>query len=166
MSDPNSILPSDYSGFLAEIKKRISRERVRAALSANSAMILLYWDIGQSILSRQGKQGWGSKVIEQLARDLKATFPGMTGFSVRNLRNMRMFARSWPDKAIVLRFVAQLPWSTNLALLNKLRDSELRLWYAQQALENGLTRDMVVFQIESQLHQRQGLSQHNFTARG
>jgi predicted nuclease of restriction endonuclease-like (RecB) superfamily len=162
MSDPKSILPSDYPGFLAEIKKRISRERVRAALSANSAMILLYWDLGRSILSRQGEQGWGSKAIEQLARDLKAAFPGMTGFSVRNLRNMRMFARSWPDKAIVLRFVAQLPWGTNLSLLNKLRDPDLRLWYAQRAIEDGFTRDMLVFQIESQLHRRQGLSQHNF----
>lgn len=162
MSGPKSILPSDYPGFLAEVKSRISRERVRAALSANSAMILLYWDIGKLILSRQVEQGWGSQVIEQLARDLKVAFPKMTGFSVRSLRNMRMFARSWPDGAIVLRFIAQLPWSTNLALLNKLRDPELRLWYARHALENGLTRDMLVFHIESQLHLRQGLSQHNF----
>ena len=162
MSDPKSILPADYPGFLAEIKGRISGERIRAAVSANSAMILLFWDIGQSILSRQGEQGWGSKVIEQLARDLKASFPAMTGFSVRNLRNMRMFARSWPDRAIVIRCVSQLPWGTNISLMNKLRDPDLRLWYAERALEDGWTRNILVFQIESQLHRRQGLSQHNF----
>ena len=163
MSDSRIFLPSDYPDLLAEIKGRIAGERVRATLSANAAMVLLYWDIGRAILLRQREQGWGSKVIDRLSRDLKAAFPTMTGFSARNLRSMRTFADSWPDRAIVLRSVAKLPWRTNLALLNKLQDSALRMWYADLAIREGLSRDMLVLQIESELHQRQGNSQNNFS---
>ena len=73
-------------------------------------MILLYWKIGQSILERQRESSWGSKVIDQLAKDLAKALPEMKGFSARNLKYMRTFAEAYPDEAIVQRWVAQLPW--------------------------------------------------------
>lgn len=131
-------------------------------LSANAALILLYWEIGRSILQRQQSEGWGAKIIDRLSHDLKTAFPDMSGFSPRNLKYMRKFAEVWPDKEIVQRTVAQIPWRSNLTLLDKLDDPKLRLWYAQKTLELGLGKDMLVFQIETQLHRREGSAVNNF----
>ncbi len=131
-------LPADYQATLADLKQRIENERLRITLSANSALILLYWDIGQVILSRQSRQGWGAKIIDRLSEDLKQAFPVMSGFSPRNLKYMRTFAQEWPAREFVQRTVAQIPWRSNLALLEKLDSPETRLWYAEQTLRNGL----------------------------
>ena len=114
---PLQEMPKNYGEFLAKLKERISGERVKAILSANSALVLMYWDIGQSILERQLNEGWGAKVIDRLSHDLKTAFPDMSGFSPRNLKYMRKFAESWPDKAIVQEVLAQITWYHNLALL-------------------------------------------------
>jgi len=142
----------------------VQRERVRAVLAANSAMVMLYWEIGRSILVSQEKKGWGAKVVARLSVDLKRAFPDMTGLSARNLMFMKQFAAAWPDRANVLRCVAHLPWRTNQALLQKVEDPDLRLWYAEKALGLGLSRDLLVAQIESRLHEREGQAQHNFAA--
>ena len=157
-------MPEGYPALLADIKERIVHERVKAVLSANAAMVLMYWDIGRAILERQHKEGWGAKVIDRLSHDLKTAFPDMTGFSPRNLKYMRTFADAWPERAIVQRTVAQLPWRSNLTLLDKLNDPEIRLWYAQKALELGMGKDMLVMQIETHLHERQGKAVNNFSA--
>ncbi|MDD4456539.1 MAG: DUF1016 N-terminal domain-containing protein [Syntrophotalea acetylenica] len=135
-----SLLPTDYRIVLEGLKDRIQKERLRVALSANSAMVLLYWDIGQTILERQREQGWGAKIIDRLSHDLTAAFPDMKGFSPRNLKYMRTFAEAWTDQAIVQRIVAQLPWRSNVALLDKLDDQKIRLWYAEQTIKNGWSR--------------------------
>jgi predicted nuclease of restriction endonuclease-like (RecB) superfamily len=157
-------MPEGYAAFLTGLKERIARERIKAVLSANAAMVLMYWDIGQAILERQKKEGWGTKVIDRLSHDLKNTFPDMTGFSPRNLKYMRTFAEAWPDRLIVQRTVAQLPWRSNLTLLDKLNDSKIRLWYAQKAIECGMGKDMLAIQIETRLHERQGKAISNFPA--
>ena len=131
-------------------------------MSANVAMVLMYWDIGQSIRQRQQQEGWGTKVIDRLSHDLKTAFPDMTGFSPRNLKYMRKFADAWPDRTIVQRTVAQLPWRSNLTLLDKLSDPPTRLWYAEKALELGMGKDMLAIQIETRLHERQGKAINNF----
>jgi predicted nuclease of restriction endonuclease-like (RecB) superfamily len=122
VSPPVSELPADYAGLLADRKRRIAGERLRIVLSANSAMTLLYWDIGRSILERQGREGWGAKVIDRLSSDLRQAFPDMKGLSPRNLKYMRAFAAAWTDREIVQRVVAQLPWRHNIALLVNLFD--------------------------------------------
>jgi predicted nuclease of restriction endonuclease-like (RecB) superfamily len=162
--DTLSAMPEGYSALLASIKERITHERIKAVLSANAAMVLMYWDIGRDILERQHKEGWGAKVIDRLSHDLKTAFPDLSGFSPRNLKYMRTFADAWPDRAIVQRTVAQLPWRSNLTLLEKLSDSETRLWYAQKALELGMGKDMLAIQIETRLHERQGKAINNFPA--
>ncbi len=137
-------MPAGYPGFLADLSRRIARERVRAVLAANSAMVMLYWEIGRAILVNQEKEGWGAKVVDRLSRDLKGAFPQMGGLSFRNLMYTRQFAETWQDPSIVQRTAAQLPWRINQALLDKVDDPDLRLWYAEKALESGMSRDMLV----------------------
>ncbi|MDL1975350.1 MAG: PDDEXK nuclease domain-containing protein [Deltaproteobacteria bacterium] len=155
-------MPDEYAAVLDELKNRIQSERLRVTLAANSAMVLMYWDIGKVILGRQERQGWGAKVIDRLSYDLKNAFPDMSGFSPRNLKYMRTFAEAWPEREIVQRTVAQIPWRSNLALLDKLEDHQTRLWYAYNTIENGWSRDILAMQIESNLHKRQGQAINNF----
>jgi predicted nuclease of restriction endonuclease-like (RecB) superfamily len=162
LAETKLVLPENYPGFIKDIKDRIVRSRLETVVAANSAMILLYWEIGNAILQRQKNEGWGSKVIDRMSYDLKTAFPDMQGFSPRNLKYMRKFAESWTDFVIVQRTVALIPWRSNITLLDKLSDPRLRLWYAQKTIENGFGKDMLVFQIESQLHKRQGGAVQNF----
>ena len=155
-------MPDSYSLFLGSLKKRIQQERLKVVLSANAALVMMYWDIGNSILQKQHNEGWGAKVIDRLSHDLKDAFPEMSGFSPRNLKYMRKFAESWSDRKIVQEVLAQITWYHNLALLEKLKKPELRLWYAGKTFENGWSRNVLVFQIETHLHERIGQSTNNF----
>ena len=158
-------LPADYAQWLSGLKQRIQGARQRAALAVNRQLILLYWQIGRDILHRQQAQGWGAKVIERLAQDLRAAFPEMKGFSRSNLMYMRSFSEAWPDEAIVQQAVGQLPWGQNLILLAKLKTNTERLWYATKAIEHGWSRAILMMQIETCLYQRQGATQNNFANR-
>lgn len=159
---PHAGMPSDYLATLNEIKHRIRSERLRVALSANAAMVLMYWEIGKIILARQKAEGWGAKVIDRLSADLRDEFLDMQGLSPRNLKYMRKFAEAWPDRVIVQRCVAQIPWRSNLALIEKLAEPDERLWYARHTAENGWSREILELQIESGLYKRQGKAVHNF----
>lgn len=157
--------PNGYSDWLTDLKNRIHHAQQRASLAVNRELIRLYWQIGQDILQRQAEQGWGAKVIERLAHDLRTAFPEMKGFSRSNLMYMRAFAEAWPDAEIVQQAVGQLPWGHNLVLLSKLKDSAQRLAYAQATLEHNWSRNVLVMQIESGLLERQGKAVTNFEAR-
>ena len=161
---PVGDVPVDYAAWLADLKARILRERLRVVLASNAVMVLLYWDIGRSILDKQADQGWGSRVIDRLAADLRDAFPEMKGFSPRNLKYMRAFAAAWPDRKIVQASLAQLPWYHHIALLEKLDSPEPRLWYAAKTLEHGWSRNILAVQIETQAHRRHGKAQTNFPA--
>ena len=104
----------------------------------------------------------GAKVIDRLSHDLKSAFPDMGGFSPRNLKYMRKFAESWSDRSFVQRTVAQIPWRSNLALLDKLQDNKTRLWYAQKTIEYGWGKDMLAIQIDTRRHEREGKAINNF----
>jgi predicted nuclease of restriction endonuclease-like (RecB) superfamily len=154
--------PSGYTEWLAELKSRIHRAQQRATLAVNRELVLLYWQIGSDILTRQAEQGWGAKVIERLARDLRHAFPDMKGFSPRNLKYMRAFAEAWPDASFVQEVLAQLPWYHQLALLDKLPGPQTRHWYAAKAVEHNWSRNVLVMQIETGLLERSGAAQANF----
>jgi hypothetical protein len=109
--------------------------------------VLLYWQIGRDILARQVSQGWGAKVIERLAHDLRTAFPEMKGFSPRNLKYMRAFVEAWLDAEFVQAALAQLPWYHQLALLDKLPDAETRRWYAAKAIPTELGGDLVAGKV-------------------
>jgi predicted nuclease of restriction endonuclease-like (RecB) superfamily len=151
-----------YADWLGDLKSRIKTARLRAALAVNSELVRLYWEIGRDILSRQQQQGWGAKVIERLANDLRNEFPDMKGFSRANMLYMRAFAGAWPDESIVQQLVGQLPWGQNLVLITKVKLREEREWYARKAFEHGWSRNILVMQIESSLYQRQGKAITNF----
>jgi len=167
MSDQPSSLtppPEGYADWLADLKGRIHTAQQCATLAVNREMVLLYWQIGSDILARQSAQGWGAKVIDRLARDLRAAFPEMKGFSPRNLKYMRAFAQAWPDAQFVQEVLAQLPWYHHLALLDKLPGPETRRWYAAKAIEHNWSRNILVMQIETRLLERSGKAVTNFTA--
>jgi predicted nuclease of restriction endonuclease-like (RecB) superfamily len=123
---------------------------------------LTFIQIGQDILERQRQSGWGSKVIDRLAADLRSAFPEMSGFSPRNLKYMRAFAEAWPDEDFVQQVAAQLPWFHNCTILDKLKSLAERIWYAQQTIENGWSRNILIHQIESNLFHRKGKAITNF----
>ena len=159
--------------MLADLKARIRAAQVKAALAVNSELILLYWQIGKAIVERQGTEGWGKKVIDRLAEDLQAAFPGESGFSRANIYQMRQYFfayRNHPE--IVQQPAGQLdgppqamtviPWGHNTVLVQKLKDPLKRLWYAKQIVANGWSRAVLVHQIETALHERQGKALTNF----
>ncbi len=162
---PNLSEMSDtYLKFIEEVKEEIQRQRISVVLNANSSMICLYWNIGRAILKKQEEEGWGAKVIDRMAKDLKDAFPEMAGFSPRNIKYMRKFAESWPDFEIVQRVVAQIPWRTNRMLLDKLDSMERRIWYAHKTIENGWSSNVLELQIQVDLMGRSGRSVNNFPA--
>lgn len=163
MPETRLTLPQGYASLLSELKERIRAAQVRAALAVNRELVLLYWSIGRDILARQKEHGWGAKVIDRLAADLRREFPEMAGLSPRNLKYMRAFAEAWPEAQIVQAPLAQITWYHNIALLEKLNTLEERLWYARQTIENGWSRNVLVHQIESGLYRRQGKALTNFT---
>jgi predicted nuclease of restriction endonuclease-like (RecB) superfamily len=130
-------VPAGYAEFLRDIKARVQTAQIRAALAVNKELVLLYWGIGRDILQRQQEQGWGTKVIDKLAADLRRDIPDMTGWSLRNLKYMRSFAEAWPNESIVQAPLAQLTWYHNIALVEKAFGSDQRLWYARAAIEHG-----------------------------
>ncbi|WP_162894757.1 PDDEXK nuclease domain-containing protein [Rhizobium terrae] len=152
-----------YAAFVSDLKRKIVEARHRASLSVNRELILLYWTIGRDILARQEREGWGTKVIDRLADDLRQAFPEMTGLSSRNLKYMRSFAEAWPDGDFVQQVVALLPWGHNVRLLDAIKASEERAWYARQAIENGWSRNVLAHQIDSNLFARQGSALTNFS---
>ena len=147
-------VPPGYHELLEEIASRISTSQVRAALGVSRELVLLYWSIGREILTRQGSEGWGAKVIDRLGRDLQARFPGVEGFSPRNLKYMRALAQAWPDPSIVPQRVALLPWGHLRLLLDRVKEPETRQWYLQAALEYGWSRDVLTHMITGRLHAR------------
>ncbi|MGV2832017.1 PDDEXK nuclease domain-containing protein [Myxosarcina sp. GI1(2024)] len=158
----NTPVPDNYDNFLRSLKEHIRTAQVRAALAVNKELVLLYWQIGKEILERQSQEGWGAKVISRLAKDLKAEFPEMKGFSSRNINYMRAFADTYPDEQIVQQLVAQIPWGHNVRILDSVKNQDERIWYIQQTIENGWSRAVLEHQIETNLYQRQGKAITNF----
>jgi len=162
MDRSSGILPEGYEDFLRDLKQRIRSAQVGAALAVNRELVLLYWRIGRGILDRQNEAGWGAKVIERLAADLHTEFPVMKGFSRTNLLYMRAFAEAWPEESFVQQVVGQIPWGHNLRILDLVKTPLEREWYAHQTIANGWSRNVLVHQIESGLHKRQGSALTNF----
>ncbi|MDR3244061.1 MAG: DUF1016 N-terminal domain-containing protein [Elusimicrobiota bacterium] len=146
---------NEYLSIVKDIKTRIKNAQLRAVLSANKELILLYWNIGKIINERKS---WGNKFIDNLARDIKADFPDMTGFSIRNLKYMAKFASVYPDIQFVQTLSAQLTWSHNVALLDKVDNDVERNWYAHQTIKNGWALNIMKLQIKSALYNRQAIA--------
>lgn len=151
-----------YATLLQNLKKEISTARIRAHLSVNKEMITLYWSIGNQILERQKQEGWGSKVIENISKDLRSEFPEMKGLSAQNLKYMRKFAETYAKNEISQQAVDQIPWGHNIKIFYDVENQEERFWYIQKTIENGWSRNVLSLQIQSNLYARDGKSINNF----
>lgn len=158
-------LPEGYADWLTQLKGDITQARQRAALAVNAELVQLYHRLGGEIQQRQEAQGWGAKVIERLARDLKDAFPDMKGWSASNLKYMRFFAQHCPDRQFGQQPADQLPWFHVVILLTKLDSPAEREWYAQQTVLQGWSRSTLELNIKSRLQQRQGSAVTNFVTR-
>jgi len=185
-----------YADLLGDIKSRIREAQIKAGLSVNAEMILMYWDIGRMIHERQQKKGWGAGVLRRLAGDLKSELPEVKGFSERNLKRMTQFYREYPRLPVfgprpvallerdvsepekgplavaqrgpaedVLQLVARISWAHNMLLIQTAKDMQTRLWYMEQTIQNGWSRDMLGLMIRGKAHERQGAAVTNFQQR-
>ena len=175
-----------YADLLGDIKQRVRHAQTRAVLAVNAELIRLYWDIGALIDSRQKKEGWGAGVIPRLALDLHNELPEEKGFSERNIKRMLAFHREYPQLALVPQPVAPsgtapvvpqavalfepqllqaIPWGHHAELMAKVKDLPTRHWYMQATVQHGWSRNILVMQIESAAHQRQGRTVSNFARR-
>jgi predicted nuclease of restriction endonuclease-like (RecB) superfamily len=162
MNNIKPIESVEYLKFLSSIKDRVRKTQQKAVLGINKELILLYWDIGNMILRKQKKKGWGSKIIDILSFDLGHEFPEIKGFSVRNLKYMLNFAKEYRDIAFVQQLAAQLPWFHNCILIEKVPNKEERRWYIQECLIHGWSRNVLIHQIDSGLFRRRGKAITNF----
>lgn len=147
---------SEYLETVEQIKTEIQAAQYKAAVSVNQKMILLYHSIGEVINSHKV---WGNRFIESLAKDIKLAFPNAKGYSIRNLKYMAKFAATYPDRQFVQTVSAQIPWSHNLAILDKVKDSDQRIWYIKKTAENGWSHSVLIHQIESRLYERQAIAE-------
>lgn len=144
----------DYQSIFLELKKKVLVSQSKAIQVVNKELVLLYWEIGNTILQNQSQKGWGAKIIDNLSQDFKKSFPQMKGFSIRNLKYMRQFASSYPNIQIVQEVLAQLSWYHNITLIQKIKDEKIRQWYIDKTIENGWSQTVLVHQIESDLYNR------------
>lgn len=147
-------LDKDFNSFVKELKQKILLSQQQAIKAVNYELVLLYWDIGNSIILNQKQQGWGAKIVENLSSELKKSFPNMSGFSSRNLKYMRQFADTYQDKTFVQEVLAQLSWYNNLTIMQKIKDESIRNWYIYKNIENGWSQSVLIHQIESNLYER------------
>lgn len=143
---------SEYLEIVKSIRDEIKGAQYKASVSVNRELIMLYYNIGRVINEHKS---WGNKFIDNLAADIKISFPNTTGYSVRNLKYMAKFAASYPDEEIVQASLAQITWYHNMALMDKVKDTKIALWYADQTANHGWSRNVLVHQIESGLYERQ-----------
>ena len=162
MARSEPAIPDDYAALLNGLKDRVRQARLTASVAVNRELVQLYWSIGRDILERQASEGWGAKVVDRLAADLRREFPDMTGLSPRNLKYMRSFAEAYPDLPFVQQAAAQLPWGHHLVVLDRVRTPEGRRFYIEQSAEHGWSRSVLANQIASGLHRRQGKALTNF----
>jgi predicted nuclease of restriction endonuclease-like (RecB) superfamily len=154
--------PTDYPQFLVEVKERIRKSQYEAAKSVNREIIQLYWDIGRSITEKQQALGWGKSVVETLAEDLQKEFPGMTGFSARNIWYMQQLYAEYQGNEILQPMVAEISWSKHLVVMSKCKDVQERQFYILATKKFGWTKDVLIHQVEQKAYERYLLGQTNF----
>jgi predicted nuclease of restriction endonuclease-like (RecB) superfamily len=154
--------PSEYATLLGEIKQRVRTGQYEALRAVNTALIGLYWDIGKLIIERQAGATWGRAVVEQLAKDLQSEFPGIKGFSARNLWYIRVFYETYAGNPKLQQLVAEIGWSHNIVIMERCKDDLQREFYLRMARRMGWSRNVLIHQIENQSYEKMLLNQSNF----
>ena len=162
----NLILNKEYKAWLAELKLKVHKAQLKAAVRVNSEMLLFYWELGADIAVKQARAKWGDGFLLQLSKDLMSEFPDMKGFSERNLKYIRQWYLFYSkDKAFGQQAVAQItqiPWGHNIAIISKCKNIKEAMFYVQNTLQHNWSRDVLVHQIEGGLYRREGKSVTNF----
>lgn len=181
----------NYPALLQDVKNRIRQAQLKASMSANTEMILMYWDVGRIVATRQTEEGWGASIIPRLSRDLRNDLPEIKGFSERNIDRMLAFYREYRELPIspppvaklplsesspfsplavakiqekqsgIMTLLLHLPWTHNVLLL-RVSSRQARLWYAEQTLTQGWSKDHLEQQIRTNAYSRQGTAITNF----
>ena len=165
MKEDNIIsFDNDYRNFLLDLKEKVRRTQLKASMAANSVLIDFYWELGKEIVRLETGNHWGTKLIEQLSIDLKLEFSQIKGFSRRNLYAIRQWYLFYSSRyEFVPQAVAQLPWGHQRLIINKIKDVELAIKYADACCENSWSRDTLEANINSNYHLRVGNGQTNFS---
>lgn len=149
-----------YFEVLNDIKKTLMTTRNRIVENVNKDLVLMYYNIGLKLIENNK---WGSSFIDMLAKDLKREFPTLKGMSARNLRYMQKFATEFDNGEFLQGVLAKLSWNHNQILLDRVKDKEIRKWYAKETLENGWSVSILTHQIASKLYERQALLENKTT---
>lgn len=158
----NELLPAAYGSLLAEVKGRIRAAQYEALRAVNRELIALYWDIGRLIAERQEGSTWGQGVVQQLAVDLRAEFPGVGGFSASNLWRMRLFYGAYAANEKLAPLVREIGWSHNLLVLEKCHNDLEREFYLKMTKRHGWTKNVLALQIDNQTYEKTLANQTNF----
>jgi len=158
----SKLMTNEYARLLAEVKERVRAAQYAAFRAVNKELVVLYWDIGRMISKRQVTGMHGDAAVEQLASDLRMEFPGVGGFSRRNVFYMREFYIAYRDLPKVQPLVAQIGWTQNLIVLQRCRDPLEREFYIRMTKKFGWTKNVLIHQIENQSYEKTSLGQTNF----
>lgn len=156
------LAPAGYAGLLGEVRERIRTAQYEALRAVNRELIGLYWDIGWLIVERQAGASWGRSVVETLARDLQADFPGLRGFSASNLWRMKLFYERYSSSEKLAPLVREVGWSHNLSILEKCKDDAEREFYLRGVRRHGWSKNVLIHQIENRTYEKTLHSQTNF----
>jgi predicted nuclease of restriction endonuclease-like (RecB) superfamily len=153
-----------YQQLLSDIKRTIQQERNQAIRQLNRSLIAVYWEVGRLIVERQAAHGWGKGIVEQLSSDLRREYPGESGYSARNLWDMRRLYDTYKEYPNLRQVVAEIPWGQHLVIMQRAGTHEERLYYLQATAQMAWSRDVLLNQIKAQAYQRQQLQpkQNNF----
>lgn len=152
----------NYKNLLQEVKERIHKAQYEALKAVNKELIALYWDIGALIVGQQKKHGWGKSIVENLAKDLQMEFPGMHGFSSRNIWYMHTFFMIYSKEAKLQPLVAEIGWAHNIVIMEKCKNMLEREFYIRMTRKFGWTKNVLTLQIENQTYEKTLLNQANF----
>ena len=158
----SKLVPAEYVALLSEVKERVRNAQYAALRSVNRELVALYWDIGRMIVGRQVEGSWGKAVVERLAADLQAEFPGVSGFSASNLWRMKGFYEVYASSEKLAPLVREIAWSHNLVILERCTDPLEREFYIRMTKKFGWTKNVLIHQIENQSYEKTLLGQTNF----
>lgn len=167
----SNITTTQYKTWIKELKQDFQRSQIKASIAVNSVLLEFYWNLGNDIVEKQKEHKWGSGFLEQLSRDLMAEFPDTKGFSKRNLELIRKWHLFWKQAVSqieslntkqVVSQILQIPWGHNIAIIQKCKGSDEALYYVGNTLKHGISRNVLVHQIESNLYARDGKAITNF----
>jgi predicted nuclease of restriction endonuclease-like (RecB) superfamily len=162
------VTSKDYVNWLAELKRKIRSVQIKAAVKVNAELLNFYWELGAEIVEKQTNASWGDGFLHQLSKDLVSEFPEMKGFSLSNLKYIRQWYLFYNQNEIIgqqaVGLIAKIPWGHNIAIMSRCKTIDEALYYIQNTMIHNWSRSVLVHQIESGLHQREGKSLTNFTA--